>query len=257
MLQPKKHFWGKKPGFDIGDVLHVLVNISFVAVIYLMVQYWHLAYLAVVIIFLSKWRVLAVQPRFWLPNIKANMVDLIVGVSTVALIASSPADWIAIFWTVLYIAWLLFLKPREHNVLIGIQALWGVIIGMIAVFTMIDFIKLPVFVVALVWIVSWASARHFFSDYEEPHYRTLSIVWALMAAEIAWFGLHWVQYYFVFDVKISVVAVIIAILSLGSAGIYHSYKHNTLNKAIIVENVLFVTALLAVVMATSGWVVKL
>lgn len=83
MLQAKKRFWGKKPGFDMGDVLHIGVNLGFVGVLFAMVVYWNLALLAVILVILSKWRVLAVQPRFWLPNIKANLVDIIVGVSTV------------------------------------------------------------------------------------------------------------------------------------------------------------------------------
>ena len=131
MLQAKKRFWGKKPGFDTGDLLHIGVNLIFAAMIYAMVVYWNLVLLAITLILLSKWRVLAVQPRFWIPNIKANLIDVVVGISTVVLIYSAESSWLAILWTVLYASWLLFLKPREHDILVGAQAFWGQFLRMI------------------------------------------------------------------------------------------------------------------------------
>ncbi len=64
MLQQKKRFLGKKPGFDVGDILHIGVNALFVATVYLTVFHWKLTLLAFVLVVISKWRILAVKPRF-------------------------------------------------------------------------------------------------------------------------------------------------------------------------------------------------
>jgi hypothetical protein len=37
-----------------------------------------------ILVLLSKWRMFAVRPRYWLANVRANMTDLIVGLSIVS-----------------------------------------------------------------------------------------------------------------------------------------------------------------------------
>lgn len=256
-MQAKKSFWGKKPGFDIGDVLHIGVNIIFAGMIYAMVVYWDLVLLAVILILLSKWRVLAVQPRFWIPNIKANLIDVIVGISTVTLIDSADQHWVALSWVVLYVGWLLFLKPREHDVLVGAQALWGQLLGMIAIFTLPSFVQSPLLACAALWLVAASAARHFFTNYEEPHYRSLSLIWGLLAAQFGWVSLHWIQYYILFDVKIALYAVVITVMTASAGSIYHAYKKNSLQKGVVLENLLFAGALLAVIVATASWSAQL
>ncbi len=257
MLQAKKRFWGKKPGFDTGDILHIGANLMFVAIIYAMVMQWHLSLLAIVLILLSKWRVLAVQPRFWLPNIKANLVDIIVGVSTIVLIDQAAHAWLAIFWAVLYVAWLLFLKPREHDVLVGLQALWAQFVGMIAVFMLLDLVRIPLLVCVIVWLIAWSSARHFFSNYEESHYRSLGLIWGFLMMQLAWISLHWLQYYLLFDMQVATIALIVAVISGSGGSVYHAYKKDTLHKGILLENMLFAGALFAVIIATSSWSARL
>lgn len=257
MLQARKKFWGKKPGFDSGDVLHIGVNVLFVAVIYSMVAYWELAALAIVLVFLSKWRIFAVQPRFWLPNMRANMVDLIVGISTVILMFQAPHPWLAVMWAVLYLAWLLFLKPQSLELWVGLQAFWAQFLGIVAVFTVATFVDIPFIVCALVWLVAWAAARHFFTNYEEPHYRTLGLTWGFLMSQLAWVSLHWIQYYQIFNVKIALIAVIISVLSAGLGSVYHSYKTDTLHKGVLLENGLFTGSLLIIVVAMARWVARL
>lgn len=257
MLQVKKSFWGTKPGFDMGDVLHIGVNLGFVAVIYCMVAYWGLAPLAVVLVILSKWRVLAVQPRFWLPNVKANLVDVIVGVSTIILTFQAEHVWIGLVWMALYAGWLLFVKPKSQDVWVGLQAFWAQLIGITAIFIVPSLIHQSLVVCAVVWLVAWSAARHYFSNYEEPHYRSLSLIWGFLMAQLVWISLHWVQYYIVFDVKIINTTVIIGIISASLGSIYHAYKNDTLQKAVLIENTLFAAALLAVVLFAAQWSAKL
>lgn len=257
MLQTKSNFWGKRPGFDIGDILHIGVNILFALVIYAIVELWGLVPLAIVLVLLSKWRVLAVQPRFWLPNIRANMVDLVVGISTVALIHQTQHDLLGVLWAALYFGWLLFLKPQTKDFWVGLQAFWAQLLGMVALFAVPSAISQPIFVVGLVWLIAWASARHYFSNYEEPHYRTLGLVWGFLMSQLAWVQLHWVQYYIVFDLRISTFAVIAAVISMSLGSVYHAYKKDALHRGSLIENGLFAGVLLAVILLLSKWTASL
>lgn len=256
MLQVTKRFWGKKPGFDVGDLLHIGVNIGFAFVVYAMVFHWQLLPLAIMLVILSKWRVLAVQPRFWMPNIRANLVDLIVGLSTVGLLHYAIDGWLAITWAGLYGLWLLALKPRDHEVAVGIQALWAQLLGLSALFMAIPPLS-PLLVCAAAWLITWAAARHFFSNYEEPHYRLLSLAWSFFAVQLAWISLHWMQYYAVFNMRIAVVVLIICLTGFSLGSIYHMSKGSKLTKASVFENLAFGGALLVVILLTVQWTSRL
>lgn len=255
-MQVTKRFWGKKPGFDIGDVLHVGVNIGFALVVYAMVFHWQLTLLAVILVVLSKWRVLAVQPRFWMPNIRTNLVDIVVGLGTVGLLHYTTNSWLAILWTVLYAAWLLALKPRDHEVAVGIQAFWAMLIGLVTLFMTTPPLA-PIIVCVLAWLVAWSAARHFFSNYEEPHYRLLSLVWGFFVLQMTWISLHWIQYYSIFGLKISVVSLIIAITGFSLGGMYHLFKSDKLTKSTAIENLGFGVVLIAVILLTVQWTSQL
>ena len=241
----------------MGDILHVGVNVGFALVIYAMVAHWSLLPLALILVFLSKWRILAVQPRFWLPNIKANLVDLVFGISIVGLIAQSPYTWLSLVWTVVYVLWLLFLKPQADEFWVGGQAFLSQLLGLLVLFMIPGIVKMPLVLLAASWIIAWAAARHFFSNYEEPHYRTLGLIWGLLVAQFMWVGLHWIQYYVVFGVKIAVLPLAIAVIMGALGSVYHAYKKNALHRAVVIENGLFAAALLTVMLLTAGWTPRL
>jgi len=253
MLQAKKTFWGKRPGFDTGDILHVAVNLGFAAALYAMVVFWDLTPLAILLVVLSKWRVLAVQPRFWLPNVRANLVDLIVGISSVGLMHQTQYQLLALFWAALYGGWLLILKPRDHEILVGLQALWAQLLGLLIIFTIPSLVESTILATLLIWLVAWSCARHFFSNYEEPHYRLLSLAWSFVIVQLGWVGLHWLQYYFLFDLRIALVAVLPAIISASLGSIYHSQKNDSGRKGLVTENLLFAGALIVIILVTLPW----
>jgi hypothetical protein len=257
MLQAKKRFWGKRPGFDMGDVLHIGVNVLFVAVLYAMITLWDLLPLAIILVVLSKWRILAVQPRFWSPNIKANLVDLIVGMSSVGLAGQAASNSVAIAWMVLYLCWLLFVKPRSADVMVSAQAYWGQLIGLLALFMIPSLVRAPLFFCILAWLIAWSAARHFFTNYEEPHYRSLSLVWAFIAVQGVWFALHWVQYYSLLNMNISLFVVVFSILSASIGSMYHTYKKQSLKGGTLIENGLFAAALIVILLLTAEWTTPL
>jgi hypothetical protein len=69
----------------ISEITYYTLNIGLAMVIFVLSQTIQSPVLAIVLVLLSKWRVLAVRPRFWWTNLQANMVDIIVGVSIVSL----------------------------------------------------------------------------------------------------------------------------------------------------------------------------
>jgi uncharacterized membrane protein len=136
---------------------------------------------------------------------------------------------------------------------VGLQAFWAQFLGIAAVFMIPTLARQPAVVCVLVWLVAWSSARHYFSNYEEPHYRTLGLIWGLLTTQFAWIMLHWTQYYTFHGVKIVTFAIIISIISASVGSIYHAYKSDSLHRGILLENGLFAAAMIAVILATSRW----
>ncbi len=253
MLQAQKKFWGKRPGLDFGDIIHFVVNAAFVLVLFLMVRSWSVPFLAGMLVVLSKWRVFAVQPRFWLPNIKANLVDAIVGLSTVVLMQQAASNSVALFWALLFLVWVLYIKPKGSDFMVGLQALWAQFIGILTVLLVTSLLEYSFIGILLIWVVAWATARHFLANYEEPHYKTLSLVWAFLVMQLAWMGFHWVSYYRIFQVHVSNVALIASVVAATIGLLYHALRNDKLHKSVVIENMVFGAVLLAIILLTSSW----
>ena len=257
MLQSQRKFWGKRPGFDTGDLIHFGVNVGFAVTLFVMVRYWNLPHLAAVLVLISKGRIFAVQSRFWVPNLKANLVDIVVGLSTVMLMYQADSQALALFWAMLFSFWLIFVKPKTSDLYVGMQALWSQFIGLLTVFSTFSLLEFAPIGILLVWLISWSSARHFLGNYEEPHYKILSLIWALSTTQIAWVGFHWINYYQFFGVNISTTVLFVTIIAGTCGALYHAYHQQKLTKNKVLENVFFGLALIAVLMATSPWVSQL
>ena len=72
----------------VADLIHVIFNVIFAgAAIYLTIAFESL-WPAVVLVILSKWRVLAVRPRYWRANFLSSLPDLIFGIGLVTMSVS-------------------------------------------------------------------------------------------------------------------------------------------------------------------------
>ncbi|MGH7238032.1 MAG: hypothetical protein ACREGF_05860, partial [Candidatus Saccharimonadales bacterium] len=100
-----------EPASGIYDKFHVGLLILLPLMVFVLVRV-QFAGLALAIICLSKWRMLAVKPRYWVANVRANSVDIIVGLSALAFAGSSGSTLWQLVWLVGYAAWLIALKPR-------------------------------------------------------------------------------------------------------------------------------------------------
>ena len=87
----KKHsFW--------GNIAHIFLNIVLAVIVWLSIYITKTPWIAILLVFVSKWRTFAVRPRFWLANVKSNLVDLIFSLSIVILMFSTGIDWLYIYF---------------------------------------------------------------------------------------------------------------------------------------------------------------
>nr|HPQ82292.1 hypothetical protein [Candidatus Saccharimonas sp.] len=117
----------------LSEAAYVTLNVGLAVALLVIVLVGQSPWLAVVVVLMSKWRALAVRPRFWFANLVANMVDIIVGVSMVVLLYGANGSlWLQIALTVLYIIWLLLIKPRSKRSFVAAQAGIAVFLGVTA-----------------------------------------------------------------------------------------------------------------------------
>ncbi len=183
----------------LSEFIYTVLNIGLAVAVFLIVRYTEGIWFAVALVALSKWRVFAVRPRYWWANLRSNMVDFIVSISFVvhmyvvnaSSLAATPQLTLLIGLTLLYIGWLLFVKPRSKRIFMVAQAGIAVFLGMSALF--ITTYNWPVSVVVIVaWLIGYSAARHILSSYDdETHELFISIAWGLVVAEISWLSYHW------------------------------------------------------------------
>lgn len=117
----------------LSEVLYITLNIGLAVTLFVVVLLIQSSWFAYGLVLLSKWRALAVRPRFWFANLVANMVDIIVGVSVVTfLYGASGAIWLQAAIALLYVGWLLVIKPRSRRSYVAIQAGVAVFVGITA-----------------------------------------------------------------------------------------------------------------------------
>lgn len=211
----------------LSEVAYVILNIILAVMLLVLVLVVNVPWPALGLVLLSKWRVFAVRSRYWTANIRANLVDTIVGVSMVVFLYAASGDLpTQIALTALYVAWLLFVKPRSKQAYVTAQAAVGLIFGIGAIVQISP--SLPVsLVVLLSWIVGYASARHVLSVRHESHVNFLSLLWGFVIAEIMWLAYHWtIGYQVGASLQLSQIVVIIAAISFLGERVYSSYHKN-------------------------------
>lgn len=210
-----------------SEVVYIGLNVALALGVFLLVRSFdQQPYLAVILVLLSKWRIFAVRPRYWFAHIQGNLVDIIVGLSAVALLYQSEGQLaFQIGITALYITWLLILKPRSHRGEIILQASVAQFVGLVALGGFSHIIPSSLFVLS-VWLVTFAAARHVLSTYSEKEVNLLSITYAFMFSELAWFYYHWmIAYPLVGAVAVPQLAIVALLIGFVAQRLYDLYKH--------------------------------
>ena len=236
-----------------SEVLYVGLNVALALAILGIVWAVSSPWAAFALVLLSKWRVLAVRPRYWVANIQANLVDIIVSLSVVILLYSANGAVIAqCALTVLYIVWLLFVKPRSKRSFVTLQAGAALFLGITAL-AQISYGWNVVFVVAIMWLIGFSTARHVLASYEEAHLSFYSLIWGFVMAEFGWVMYHWTFAYAlpgVGRIKIVQEALIALALSFLAERVYASYeKHGEVRSSdVLLPSLLSVSIILVLVL---------
>lgn len=212
----------------LGDVAHVVLNIAYAALLFGLVLAYQPPYLAFLVVLLSKWRVLAVRPRFWFANIQANSLDLFVGLSVVTLLwVSSGAVGVQFALTTFFVLWLVVIKPHAKRSWVIIQAGIMQALSLTALFSFAY--VLPSSIPTIVaWLIGYIAARHALVSFKDEEDRTLlSLAWGLVVAELSWLSYHWtIAYTLSGELKIPQIAIVVGLLGFLAMKVYSSLRDN-------------------------------
>lgn len=180
--------------------------------------------LGVVLVLLSKWRVVAVRPRYWWLNIKSSLVDLIVGVSLVLMVyyAGTELNIGHVILTLIYAAWLVVIKPRSSELMTETQSLFAVFFGTVAA-TLVAANLDPLVLVIAGFIIGYGAARHVLIQGEDHDFSLITFATGLVMGEVSWILYHWMIVY-AFDAVHLVVPQLAIMQTLFAFVFFKGYK---------------------------------
>ena len=236
-----------KPKSGFANLAHIGLNALLPFLLYVLVKI-DFAILAVALVILSKWRMFAVRPRYWLANFRANAIDIMVGASVVVFMSSTNLGVWQLTWAILYVLWLVLLKPGSGTVYIALQAGFGQLAALMALFLLSGDLPLAILVVAA-WAICYLSARHFFTGFDEPYTQLYSHVWSYFAAALVWVLGHWLLFYNV----LAQPTLLLAVIGYGLASIYYLDQTDRLSAGWQKQFILMMVAIILIVLTLSDW----
>lgn len=216
----------------LSDILYVLLNVGLgISVLFFIITTGS-PLVSFLLVMISKWRVFAVRPRYWMANVAANFVDFIVGISFVVIIyhlfqPDLSHLMVQVALTVLYIVWLLLVKPRSQEGFIVAQSAIALFLGTYAYTLMTYQLDAVVYVFGM-WLIGLSAARHVVTHYEDTHALLYSGAWGLVVAEMAYISHRWLIGYSVPGVSglyVPQVTIIIMLMSFVAYRLYYTAKH--------------------------------
>ncbi|HSW75365.1 MAG TPA: hypothetical protein VLG16_05890 [Candidatus Saccharimonadales bacterium] len=236
-----------KPAGGFSQVVHISLNVLLPIMLFILVRI-NFVQLALVLILLSKWRMLAVRPRFWWANVRANAVDLVVGVSILVFMANTPSQLLQVLWVVLYGVWLTVIKPASNTPMVALQASLGYLAGLLAL--SVGWETAPLYgLVLMAGIICYISAHHFFDAFDESHTRMLAYVWGYFGAALMWVLGHWLLFYG----AVSQPSLLLLSLGYGFATLYYLDHFDRLSVGVRRQVLFIMLAIVIIVIAFSDW----
>ena len=203
---------------------------------------------AILLVVLSKWRMFAVRPRYWMANLISNGVDIIVGVALILFMGSTGTEWWQLFWAALWAGWLIWLKPKYDSLSVSAQAMTGQLLGLAILYLKFGDSSLG-FLVIGTWLIAYLSARHFLTSFEESHSALLAHVWAYFSAGLAFVLGHWLLFYG----SVAQIIVIMTTIGYGLAAIYYLEATDKLTTQLQRQLLGIMCMILLVVLFLSDW----
>lgn len=236
------------PTSKTAAVLHTFY-VLMLPLLAILLVYFEFPYAAMAFIILGKWRMFAVKPRYWLANIRANLVDITVGFSVVTFMNGTQNVLTMLAWAALYALWLTLLKPRSDAISIGSQAFIAQGVGLVALFGNHSQWN-QVFLIVLTWLICFSAARHLLVAFEDNTNRILSHVWGIFGAYLAMILGHW---HIMYAGIMPQVALVLSILGYALGIGYYVHKTRGLRRGLRTQLVLFCVIILTLIVILSDW----
>jgi hypothetical protein len=206
------------------------------------------AQVAVILILLSKWRMFVVRPRYWMANLAANAVDIIVGLSIVVFMDHTSSALMQLIWAALYGFWLVFIKPGSNLFMVSTQALIGQALGLVALY--VAWLQAPMLgIVFATWVVTYLSARHFFTSFEDQYTPLFAHGWAYFAAALTWVLSHWLLFYG----AIPQPALLLTVIGSSLGGMFYLSETDRLGSKMRMQFMFIMFAVVLIVIVLSDW----
>lgn len=244
-MRPLLHKLTPSKGFS--HAVYVAFNVLLPVLLFLLVRA-DLFVPAIVVLLLSKWRMFAVRPRFWWANVRANAVDILVGLSAIAAMYKAESEWVALLYAAAWAGWLLLLKPRTSTLWVSLQAFIGMAVSLVSIFIIFKSAPLWLLVVAFGAICFFAS-NHFFYSFDEQYIRLLAYVWAYFGAALMWVLGHWLIFYGF----ISQPALILITLGFGLGTLYYLDHFDKLSVGVRRQVLFILTTTMLIIIIFSDW----
>jgi hypothetical protein len=236
-----------RPTAGFAKVLHIGLLVFLPVAIFVLIRL-DFVQLAFSLVLLSKWRMVAVKPRFWPANIRANAVDIIVGLSVVTFMVQSGNVATQLLWVALYAVWLIAIKPGGSLLMVSAQAFIGQICGLMALY--LAWVNGPLYgLTLLTGLICYFAARHLFDSFDEPYAKLLSYMWGYFGAALGWLLAHWLIYYRF----IAQPTLLLCTLGYGLAVLYYLDHTDRLSKTVRRQFVFVMIAIVLVVLTFSEW----
>jgi hypothetical protein len=236
-----------KPTKGYPHLFYVALNVALPLLAYILVRIDFVG-LAIALVLLSKWRMFAVRPRYWVANVIQNGVDMMVAISLIIFMATTAVVWWQLFWAILYGAWLLRLKPRYDVLSVSAQAMIAQLLGLSVLYIKFGDSSI-VGLVAGTWLVCYLAARHYLTSFEESHSALLAHIWGYFAASLAFVLSHWLLFYG----SIAQIIVILTTIGYGLAAIYYIDATDRLSQSLQKQMLGIMLAILLIIVAFSNW----
>ena len=174
--------------------------------------------IGLILVLISKWRVFAVNHRYWLLNLRSSLVDFIVGTSFVLLAFCAGTTWLPVHFLLMvgYSVWLILIKPRSSTTFAIVQALIAVLLGATTA-SIFAALTDPVLLVAAAFLLGYAASNHVLVQSGAENTNFLSLINGLIFAEIAWLSHSWLILYTLgtTGICISQLAIILTVLAFA------------------------------------------
>lgn len=234
----------------VADVIHAALNIAFAAATIFLTMAFETPWPAMALVLMSKWRVIAVRPRYWWANFLSSLPDLAFGIG-IAVISwragqialtnidnginmdvslfglSLPlAGMVQVVLGLIFAVWLVWIKPKHDDKWVSFQALASQCVGLMAIFTMGLQLSLTGTLI-LSFVVAFASARQVLGQFEEKDQGFLASVWGLLVMELAFVSWHWSVFYTITPlVYIPQITLITMVISVVAYRVYGAWSND-------------------------------